>query len=73
LGNIIEIEHADGYKTLFGHCQNRLKRVGEDVIRGEVIATVGNTGSITTGPHLHYQISKNGINIDPKQLIIRGF
>lgn len=73
LGNIIEIEHGDMYKTLFGHCQNTLKRVGEDVIRGEVIATVGNTGSITTGPHLHYSVSENGTYIDPKQLIIRGF
>ena len=54
-GNTIEIDHGFGYKTLYGHNSKNLVRVGQNVVRGEVIGLVGNTGK-SIGPHLHYEV-----------------
>ncbi len=73
LGNVIIITHNYGYKTLYGHCQSLLKKKGETLTRGDIIATLGNSGSSTTGPHLHYEVTQNGKPLNPKQLIMKGF
>ena len=54
-GNCIMIDHGFGYKTLYGHNNKNLVRVGQKVVRGEVIGHVGNTGK-SVGPHLHYEV-----------------
>jgi len=67
-GKVIEIKHADGYKTLYAH-QSRLKaKVGQWVKKGEVIGYVGSTGR-STGPHLHFGLYKDGRAINPMKLI----
>ena len=58
-GNCIVINHGYDYKTLYGHIDKYKVRVGQKVRRGEVIATVGNTGK-STGPHLHYEVIYKG-------------
>ena len=63
-GNQVEIDHGYGYKTLYGHMVRVKARVGQRVKRGEVIGYVGNSGK-STGPHLHYEVHKSGIPIDP--------
>jgi len=63
-GNVIEIKHAEGFKTRYAHASQLLVRVGQTVSRGDVIAKVGNTGR-STGPHLHYEVMKAGAHINP--------
>ena len=64
LGNIVILYHGDGYFTYYGHHQNNMKKQRDFVKRGDVIALVGSTG-ITTGPHLHFEIWKEGNILDP--------
>jgi murein DD-endopeptidase MepM/ murein hydrolase activator NlpD len=63
-GNNITIDHGFGYKTFYAHCEDMLVKKGQQVKRGQVIATVGNTGK-STAPHLHYEVLKNNKAIDP--------
>ena len=63
-GNHVVLSHGFGYETLYGHMVRVKSRVGQTVKRGEVIGWVGSTGK-STGPHLHYEVHKNGKQIDP--------
>ena len=63
-GNHVEINHGYGYETLYGHMVRVKVRIGQLVKRGEVIGWVGSTGK-STGPHVHYEVHKNGRPIDP--------
>jgi murein DD-endopeptidase MepM/ murein hydrolase activator NlpD len=63
-GNCIVINHGFGYQTLYGHMYRIKARPGQTVKRGELIGYVGNTG-LSSGPHLHYEVIKNGKKINP--------
>lgn len=63
-GNLIEIELGYGYTTYYGHCSAILVKDGESVVKGQVIGRVGSTGH-STGPHLHFEIRKDGVPINP--------
>lgn len=63
-GNYVVIDHGGGVATLYAHMTKRLVSVGETVKQGQKIGTVGSTG-YSTGPHLHYEIIKDGDYIDP--------
>ena len=63
-GNVVVIDHGFGYKTMYAHLQSIKVRKGQTVLRGQVIATVGNTGK-STAPHLHYEVWKNNRAVDP--------
>ena len=69
-GNLVEIDHGNGLVTRYGHNQLLLVNVGEVVTKGQQIAQVGNTGR-STGPHVHYEIIKNGTQIDPLPFVYR--
>ena len=69
-GNMIIINDPDGYITIYKHCSSLLKKTRDTVIEGDVIALSGNSGEITTGPHLHFEIWKDGKPIDPKTVLI---
>lgn len=69
LGNSIVIDHGYGYKSIYGHNARVLVATGQQVRRGQAIALMGNTGR-TTGTHVHYEISKNGIPVNPKKYIL---
>ena len=65
-GNCIMIDHGNGYVTLYGHLSSISVSVGQTVSQGTTIGAVGSTGN-STGPHLHFEVLKNGTRIDPEQ------
>jgi|SRR3990170_2280215 len=64
IGKFVIVSHKDSFTTIYGHCSQTLVKKGQRIKKGQVIARVGNTGR-TTGPHLHFEIRKNGIPQDP--------
>ncbi|MFT6122805.1 MAG: murein DD-endopeptidase MepM/ murein hydrolase activator NlpD [Oleiphilaceae bacterium] len=70
-GNLIEINHGGGYTTRYAHCKELFAKVGDIVAKGQVLAAMGSTGR-STGPHVHYEVRKNGKGIDPKKYIYRA-
>jgi murein DD-endopeptidase MepM/ murein hydrolase activator NlpD len=67
-GNCVIIKHANAYTTLYAHCSKLLVKNGQNVGQGEVIALVGSTGR-STGPHVHFEISRNGQRLNPATLL----
>jgi murein DD-endopeptidase MepM/ murein hydrolase activator NlpD len=64
LGNLVIIDHGNGYQSIYGHNKNLLVEEGDNVLKGDVIALSGNTGH-STAPHLHYEVRKDGVPVDP--------
>ncbi|HRR09518.1 MAG TPA: M23 family metallopeptidase [Rhodothermales bacterium] len=69
-GFVIVIQHAGGYISVYKHNGRLLKRVGERVRSREAIAMSGNTGEISSGPHLHFELWHEGLAQDPRTAII---
>ncbi|HEV2111338.1 MAG TPA: M23 family metallopeptidase [Gammaproteobacteria bacterium] len=67
-GNMVEIDHGNGYATRYGHNETILVHVGEVVKKGEVIALMGSTGR-STGPHVHFEVLYNGTAVDPARFV----
>jgi murein DD-endopeptidase MepM/ murein hydrolase activator NlpD len=63
-GKMVVIDHGFGYKTRYAHMHDFAVRQGQNIKRGELIGYVGDTG-LSTAPHLHYEVLKNGILINP--------
>jgi murein DD-endopeptidase MepM/ murein hydrolase activator NlpD len=72
LGNFLMIRHQIGYATLYGHLHQALVSRGDTVTRGQRIGTVGTTGR-STGPHLHFEIRRSGLPINPSALLTSKF
>lgn len=64
-GNCVIVSHKNGLATLYGHLSQILTKVNDEVKVGEVIAKTGNSGR-STGPHLHYEVHRNGTPVNPK-------
>lgn len=69
IGNTIKVNLENGYQVVYGHLQNFFVKTGEKITEEQIIATSGNTGSSTTGPHLHLTALYNGNYVDPTSLI----
>jgi len=69
-GNLIEVNHGNGYVTRYAHNAVTLVNVGDTVQRGEAIAVVGSTGR-STGPHVHFEVLRDGTQIDPMAYVGR--
>lgn len=67
-GMYVVIDHGDGYQSLYAHCSALYVSVGQMVNKGDTIAAVGSTG-FSTGPHLHFEIRKDGTRVDPLQYV----
>ena len=69
-GKLVEINHGDGFTTRYGHNERTLVTVGQTVKRGESIALMGSTGR-STGPHVHFEVLRNGRQVNPLSFIGR--
>ena len=69
-GYVIAIQHKDNIISIYKHNAKIFKNVGNFVKAGDVIATVGSTGELSTGPHLHFEIWHNGTSLNPKDYVI---
>ena len=67
-GNLVEINHGNGYVTRYGHNKTIKVKVGERVTKGQLIAAMGSTGR-STGPHVHFEVLLNGQVVNPTQYI----
>jgi hypothetical protein len=67
-GKLVEINHGDGYVTRYAHNERTLVSVGQTVKRGDPLALMGSTGH-STGPHVHFEVLRNGRNVDPLSFI----
>lgn len=69
-GSLVEISHGNGYVTRYGHNQRTLVAVGQTVTRGQPVALMGSTGR-STGPHVHFEVLRNGRQVNPASFIGR--
>lgn len=69
-GYMVEINHGNGYVTRYGHCSKLGVKKGAKVYKGQTIAYVGSTGR-TTGPHVHFEVIKNGVHQNPAKYLGR--
>ena len=70
-GLVLEVDHGNGIVTRYAHCSRIVVRTGQKLIRGETIAHVGTSG-MSTSPHLHYEIHRNGKVVDPLTFVVPG-
>jgi murein DD-endopeptidase MepM/ murein hydrolase activator NlpD len=70
-GQKISINHGYGFKTVYAHLSKSLVRQGQKVKRGDIIALSGNTG-VSTGPHMHYEVHKNNVIVNPTAYFFNG-
>jgi len=67
-GNLVEINHGKGYVTRYGHNKSLEVKVGDTVKKGQLIARMGSTGR-STGPHVHFEVLRNGRSVDPTRYV----
>ncbi|MBL4638591.1 MAG: M23 family metallopeptidase, partial [Proteobacteria bacterium] len=69
-GALVEVDHGNGYVTRYAHNKTIKVKVGDKVNKGQVIALMGSTGR-STGPHVHFEILRDGKNINPYNFVKR--
>ena len=68
-GYIISIYHSNNLVSIYKHNSKLLRSVGDNVSSGDIIAIIGNTGKLSSGPHLHLELWFNGKSINPSQFV----
>ncbi len=69
-GYLIQIQHSQDFLSVYKHCGSLLKKEGDTVKAGEAIALVGNTGQLSTGPHLHFELWHKGRAVNPELYVV---
>jgi murein DD-endopeptidase MepM/ murein hydrolase activator NlpD len=67
-GNIVDIDHDNGLTSRYAHLQKSVVKVGDVVLKGQLVGQVGNTGR-TTGPHLHFEVREKGVPLNPNKFL----
>ena len=68
-GHVVVIQHQEGYLSVYKHLTSTKKKQGDYISRGDVIGTSGDAGLISTGPHLHFELWKDGLPLNPQTII----
>lgn len=68
-GNVIAIQHRENLISIYKHNATLTKEVGDFITAGEIVAIIGNTGELTSGPHLHFELWYNGSAVNPEEFI----
>ncbi len=69
-GFVIGVQHSDGFLSFYKHNSKNLKNIGDYVKSGEGIAIIGSSGELSSGPHLHFELWKNGKSVNPENYIV---
>ena len=69
-GYVIHLQHSNNLISIYKHNSSLHKKQGDKVRAGDVIAIVGNSGELSTGPHLHFELWYNGIPLNPQEYIV---
>lgn len=69
-GNVIQLQHKNGFISIYKHNETLLKEPGQNVVAGEAIALVGNSGVLSTGSHLHFELWLEGKPVNPEDYIV---
>lgn len=69
-GYVLSIQHKDGIVSTYKHCSKIYRNKGEKVLKGDILGLTGNTGISSSGPHLHFEIWKNGVSQNPISYLI---
>lgn len=70
-GYVISVQHRAGLVTTYKHCSKLFKREGEEVQKGDILGLTGDVGTSSSGPHLHFEIWKNGVSQNPLLYLIQ--
>jgi murein DD-endopeptidase MepM/ murein hydrolase activator NlpD len=70
-GQVLILSHSGGFLTYYKHNQSLLKSANIFVRRGEPIALLGNSGRTSSGPHLHFEVWKDGAPVDPARYLLQ--
>ncbi|PIQ48049.1 MAG: peptidase M23 [Cytophagales bacterium CG12_big_fil_rev_8_21_14_0_65_40_12] len=69
-GNVIAVQHKENLISVYKHNSALTKEVGNFITAGEILAIIGNTGELTNGPHLHFELWYNGSAVNPEDFIV---
>ena len=69
-GHVIALQHKSGLVSVYKHCSVLLKKEGDHTLAGEAVAIAGESGELSTGPHLHFELWYDGVPLDPEEYII---
>ena len=71
-GYVIQVQHNNGIISIYKHASSVSKNIGDVILKGEILGTVGDVGILSSGPHLHLEIWKNGVPQNPNSYLIKS-
>lgn len=71
-GFVVHVQHANGIISVYKHCSSLLKQEGDIVLKNDILGSIGHSGVMSSGPHVHLELWKNGIPLNPKMYLTKN-
>ena len=71
-GHVVSIQHANGFITVYKHLSDILKKEGDIVLKGDILGTIGNSGVLSSGPHVHFEIWRDGVPLNTTMYLTKN-